>query len=64
MRTKFCSENLKGRENLEDLSVDGRLNIRTDLMGIWWEGVDLIQLAQRRDQWRSPVNTVINFHVP
>jgi len=25
MHTKFCSENLKGRDHLEDLGVDGRI---------------------------------------
>jgi hypothetical protein len=28
------------------------------------EGVDRIQLAQDRDQWRTLVNTVMNLRVP
>jgi hypothetical protein len=31
---------------------------------IGWGGVDLIDLAQDRDQWRVLVNTVMNFQVP
>jgi hypothetical protein len=39
-------------------------NIKRDLREIGWDGVDWIELAQDRDQWRSLVNTVINFRVP
>jgi hypothetical protein len=35
-----------------------------DLRKIGWNGMDWIDLAQDRDQWRALVNTVINlrFH--
>jgi hypothetical protein len=39
-------------------------NIRMDLREIGWGGVDWIDLAQDRDQWRALVNTVMNFRVP
>jgi hypothetical protein len=39
-------------------------NIKIDLRDIGWDGVDWIDLAQDRDQWRALVNTVINFWVP
>jgi hypothetical protein len=35
-----------------------------DLRGIEWSGMDWINLAQDRDQWRASVNTVINLEVP
>jgi hypothetical protein len=31
---------------------------------IGWEGMDWIDLAQHRDQWRALVNTVMNLRVP
>jgi hypothetical protein len=37
--------------------------IRMDLREIGWGSVDLIQLAQDRDQWRIVVNTVMNLRV-
>jgi hypothetical protein len=33
-----------------------------DLMG--WGGIDWIDMAQDRDQWRALVNMVMNFQVP
>jgi hypothetical protein len=39
-------------------------NIRMYLKEIGWEGVDWIQLAQNRVQWRAFVNTVKNLRVP
>jgi hypothetical protein len=39
-------------------------NIRVDLGEIGWDGVDWIDLAQDRDQWRALVNTVMNLRVP
>jgi hypothetical protein len=29
-----------------------------------WDGMDLIDLAQDRNQWRALVNTVMNLQVP
>jgi hypothetical protein len=39
-------------------------NIRMDLREIGWDGVNWIDLAQDRDQWRALVNTVLNLRVP
>jgi hypothetical protein len=39
-------------------------NIRTDLGEIASNGVDWIDMAQDRDQWRALVNTVLNLCVP
>jgi hypothetical protein len=34
------------------------------LREIGWDGMDWIDLAQYRDQWRVLVNTVMNLRVP
>jgi hypothetical protein len=39
-------------------------NIRLDLREIWWKIVDWMHLVQDMDQWRTVVNTVMNFQVP
>jgi hypothetical protein len=39
-------------------------NIKMDLRDIRWDGMDWIDLAQDRDQWRALVNTVMNLRVP
>jgi hypothetical protein len=38
--------------------------IKIDLRKIEWDGVDWIELAQDRDQWRALVNTVMNLWAP
>jgi hypothetical protein len=39
-------------------------NIKIDLREIGWGGMDWIDLAQDRVQWRALVNTVMNLRVP
>jgi hypothetical protein len=39
-------------------------NVKTDLREIGWGGMDWIDLAEDRDQWRDLVNTVMNLRVP
>jgi hypothetical protein len=34
------------------------------LREIGWDGMDWIDLAQDRDQWRALVNTVMNLRIP
>jgi hypothetical protein len=38
-------------------------NIKMNLREIGWGGMDWIDLAQDRDQWRALVNTVMNLRV-
>jgi hypothetical protein len=35
-----------------------------DLREIGWDGIDWIDLAQDRNQWRTVVNAVMNLRVP
>jgi hypothetical protein len=39
-------------------------NIKMDLREIRWDGMDWIDLAQERDQWRALVNAAMNLWVP
>jgi hypothetical protein len=39
-------------------------NIKMNLREIGWDGMDWIDLAQDRDQWRAIVNTIMNLRVP
>jgi hypothetical protein len=39
-------------------------NIKIDLRKIVWDGMDWIDLAQDRNQWRALVNAVMNLRVP
>jgi hypothetical protein len=39
-------------------------NIKMDKREIGWGGMDWIDLAQNRDQWKALVNTVMNLQVP
>jgi hypothetical protein len=39
-------------------------NINIDLRETGWDGMDWIELAQDRDQWRALVNTVMSLRAP
>jgi hypothetical protein len=39
-------------------------NIEMDLREVGWGGMDWIDPAQDRDQWKALLNTVMNFWVP
>jgi hypothetical protein len=39
-------------------------NIKLNLREIGWDGMDWIDLAEDRDQWRPLVNMAINLQVP
>jgi hypothetical protein len=39
-------------------------NIKIDIAGLGWGGVDWIGLAEDREKWRALVNAVMNLQVP
>jgi hypothetical protein len=47
----------KARRGRED-------NIKMDLMEVRWEDVEWIHLAQDKERWPAPVNTIMNNRVP
>jgi hypothetical protein len=50
--------------NLTKILYALKIQIKMYLGEIGWDGMDWINLAQDRDQWRALVNTVMNFRVP
>jgi hypothetical protein len=53
----------KGKRPLERPRRRRVNNIEMDLREIGWDGMDWIDLAQDRDQWRALVNMVMNLQV-
>jgi hypothetical protein len=50
---------------MKDLhNIQSKYNIKMDLRGTGWGGMDWTDLSQDKDQWRTLVNTVINLWVP
>jgi hypothetical protein len=54
----------KGRRPLGRPRCRWAVNIKIDLREIGWNGVEWVDLAQDRDQWRALVNTVMNLRFP
>jgi hypothetical protein len=54
----------EGKKPLGKLKHGWEDYIKMDVREIGWGGMDWIDLAQDRDQWRALVNTVLNLRVP
>jgi hypothetical protein len=54
----------EGKRLLERLRSRWVDNINVDLTEIGWDGMDYVDVAQDRDQWRVLVNMVMNLQVP
>jgi hypothetical protein len=55
---------LEGKRHLARPKHKWEDNIKMELREIGWCGMDWIDLAQVRDQWRGLVNMVMNLRVP
>jgi hypothetical protein len=64
MHVGYWWERQKVRDHWEDLDVRWVDNIKMDLREIGFDGIDWIDLAQGRYQWKVLVNTVMNLWVP
>jgi hypothetical protein len=62
MNTGYYWECQKERDHWEDQDVGGWTILKWILEGR--DGMDWIDLAYNRDQWRARVNTVTNLRVP
>jgi hypothetical protein len=58
------NDQIKQDEMGRTCSTHGAKRHKLDLKEIGLGGMDWIDLAQDRDQWRVLVNTVINLRVP
>jgi hypothetical protein len=54
----------EGERPLQRLRCRWVDNIKISLREVGWGGMDWIELAQLKDQWRAVVNTVMNLRVP
>jgi hypothetical protein len=60
--TRFRWQSLEEIDHLDDRDVDERMASEW-ILGRAVGGLEWIQLAQDRNRWRSPVNTVMNLRV-
>ena len=61
MYTGFWWGNLRERNYLEDLGVNGRIILNWIFRK--WDGGHGLGLAQKRDRWRAVVNAIMNLQV-
>jgi hypothetical protein len=54
----------EGKRVLGRPSRKSEINNKMVVSGIWWGGMDWIDLPPDRAQWRALVNTVMNFRIP
>jgi hypothetical protein len=54
----------EGKRPLGRLTCRWVDNIKMYVREIGWDGMDWMELAQDRDQWRALVNTVMNLRIP
>ena len=63
MHTEFWWGNLKERDHLEDVSVDGMMILKW-IFKKWVGTFDWINLSYDKDKWLAVVNTVMNLWIP
>jgi hypothetical protein len=63
MHIGYWWETQKVRDHWENLDVGGWTILKWILREIGWDGMDRIDVAQHRDQWRALLNMVMNLRV-
>jgi hypothetical protein len=59
----FGGENVRERNHLGDLGVDGRIIVEWILKKVGWGGMHWIELTQDRGRWRALVEAAMNFRM-
>jgi hypothetical protein len=59
----FGWKSQKERQQYKDRNIDRRIILKWNLERLGWSGMDWIELAQDRDQWRALVNMVMGLQV-
>jgi hypothetical protein len=59
----FWWEDLRERDYLEDLGLDGRVILKMGLQEVSWGGMELVVLPQDRGRWRAVDNAVMKLRV-
>jgi len=59
----FCWGNLRERNDLEDLGMDGMIILISNSIKCVWD-MEWIDLAQDRDSWNAVVKAAMNLSVP
>jgi hypothetical protein len=54
----------EGKRPLRSCTSRWAYNIKMDLRETRWSGMNWINLAEDRDQWRALVNIIMNLRVP
>ena len=62
--TGFGGRNLRERDRLEELDVDGKITVKMDLQDVGWGGMDWIDLVPSSDWWQVIVNALMNLRAP
>jgi hypothetical protein len=63
MHIRYLWEIQKGKDHWEGQDVGRWIVLKWILRDIRWDGMDWIDLAQDRNQWRALVNAVMNLRV-
>ena len=63
MHTGFWWENLRKRDHLNDLDVNGRIILKL-IFKKGWGGMEWIDVAQDRKRQQALANAVMNLRVP
>jgi hypothetical protein len=64
VHTGFWWGDLRERDHLEDLGLDGRITLKWIFKKIGWRNLYWIDLAEDRDKWPTLVNAIMNLRVP